>query len=210
MCTCLLFFFSSRRRHTRCALVTGVQTCALPIYRFDPIPIPTPESKSIPRVQKSVVESASIRPDQDGLTAEVGFNRVGVRTESGVQPIGDDVLVVQETELVGTDGAATDMPWQEVLGPGQTPAYTINHPRVISELTRLTYEGHMRSIRSRFLKRNPQVDEPSPVDLADFLISSFARYRPKTVLVYRSALLYCFRNLLTSDPEVEQIGRAHV
>src|SRR3546814_19007781 len=32
-----LFLFSSRRRHTRCALVTGVQTCALPIfiYRFD-------------------------------------------------------------------------------------------------------------------------------------------------------------------------------
>src|SRR3546814_3194220 len=28
----LLFFFSSRRRHTRCALVTGVQTCALPIF----------------------------------------------------------------------------------------------------------------------------------------------------------------------------------
>src|SRR3546814_16181524 len=27
-----MFFFSSRRRHTRCALVTGVQTCALPIY----------------------------------------------------------------------------------------------------------------------------------------------------------------------------------
>src|SRR3546814_9524384 len=28
----MVFFFSSRRRHTRCALVTGVQTCALPIY----------------------------------------------------------------------------------------------------------------------------------------------------------------------------------
>src|SRR3546814_6937423 len=27
----VFFFFSSRRRHTRCALVTGVQTCALPI-----------------------------------------------------------------------------------------------------------------------------------------------------------------------------------
>src|SRR3546814_1467488 len=27
------FFFSSRRRHTRCALVTGVQTCALPIWK---------------------------------------------------------------------------------------------------------------------------------------------------------------------------------
>src|SRR3546814_1412062 len=37
MCSCVFcrffrfFFFSSRRRHTRCALVTGVQTCALPI-----------------------------------------------------------------------------------------------------------------------------------------------------------------------------------
>src|SRR3546814_4517966 len=29
-----VFFFSSRRRHTRCALVTGVQTCALPICSF--------------------------------------------------------------------------------------------------------------------------------------------------------------------------------
>src|SRR3546814_9723403 len=28
----MFLFFSSRRRHTRCALVTGVQTCALPIY----------------------------------------------------------------------------------------------------------------------------------------------------------------------------------
>src|SRR3546814_2305551 len=33
---CVFFcFFSSRRRHTRCALVTGVQTCALPISSED-------------------------------------------------------------------------------------------------------------------------------------------------------------------------------
>src|SRR3546814_6561101 len=31
VCAVLFFFFSSRRRHTSCALVTGVQTCALPI-----------------------------------------------------------------------------------------------------------------------------------------------------------------------------------
>src|SRR3546814_1989630 len=38
-CICIdviLFFFSSRRRHTRCALVTGVQTCALPICSMMP------------------------------------------------------------------------------------------------------------------------------------------------------------------------------
>src|SRR3546814_17136146 len=33
----ILFFFSSRRRHTRCALVTGVQTCALPISPAHPL-----------------------------------------------------------------------------------------------------------------------------------------------------------------------------
>src|SRR3546814_7209237 len=30
----IVVFFSSRRRHTRCALVTGIQTCALPICPF--------------------------------------------------------------------------------------------------------------------------------------------------------------------------------
>src|SRR3546814_19535175 len=39
-CYYFLFFFSSRRRHTRCALVTGVQTCALPIYSLTATPIP--------------------------------------------------------------------------------------------------------------------------------------------------------------------------
>src|SRR3546814_9293823 len=32
MLTVVICLFSSRRRHTRCALVTGVQTCSLPIY----------------------------------------------------------------------------------------------------------------------------------------------------------------------------------
>src|SRR3546814_10431121 len=29
---CCVIIFSSRRRHKRCAVVTGVQTCALPIF----------------------------------------------------------------------------------------------------------------------------------------------------------------------------------
>src|SRR3546814_8697267 len=39
MCFSYFFFFSSRRRHTRCALVTGVQTCALPIFLVLIVPI---------------------------------------------------------------------------------------------------------------------------------------------------------------------------
>src|SRR3546814_16596337 len=38
----MFFFFSSRRRHTRCALVTGVQTCALPISLISPQGHPHP------------------------------------------------------------------------------------------------------------------------------------------------------------------------
>src|SRR3546814_19258538 len=36
----IVFFFSSRRRHTRCALVTGVQTCALPISSLTAATLP--------------------------------------------------------------------------------------------------------------------------------------------------------------------------
>src|SRR3546814_4287604 len=36
-CSVFFFFVSSRRRHTRCALVTGVQTCALPIWIHAPV-----------------------------------------------------------------------------------------------------------------------------------------------------------------------------
>src|SRR3546814_15609833 len=47
-----LFFFSSRRRHTRCALVTGVQTCALPI--------------SVRRAGAARVDGAHAHPVRDG------------------------------------------------------------------------------------------------------------------------------------------------
>src|SRR3546814_2527504 len=43
----VLFFFSSRRRHTRCALVTGVQTCALPISRGG---IGEPAAPGVPQI----------------------------------------------------------------------------------------------------------------------------------------------------------------
>src|SRR3546814_6023056 len=47
-CFCLFFFFSSRRRHTRCALVTGVQTCALPILCIWVSTTSVTDARSIP------------------------------------------------------------------------------------------------------------------------------------------------------------------
>src|SRR3546814_1648356 len=60
--SCCWFFCSSRRRHTRCALVTGVQTCALPIcwdyYRdraYDALSAGPGQLQSVPLDQTLVV-----------------------------------------------------------------------------------------------------------------------------------------------------------
>src|SRR3546814_2796090 len=58
--SCVLFF-SSRRRHTRCALVTGVQTCALPIYVGED----ADEQRLLDEASKDVVVGAPA-PEQSG------------------------------------------------------------------------------------------------------------------------------------------------
>src|SRR3546814_1471089 len=72
------FFFSSRRRHTRCALVTGVQTCALPIFEtsaealtssgptttLPPGPLLSGRSEATDETQPSSDEKASARGDK--------------------------------------------------------------------------------------------------------------------------------------------------
>src|SRR3546814_5767826 len=74
MFVCVFFFFSSRRRHTRCALVTGVQTCALPIFvwrertpsDFDGGPSRTPESLCKSFNNKHAGKPALVAPSRAG------------------------------------------------------------------------------------------------------------------------------------------------
>src|SRR3546814_18298677 len=82
VCSIYVFFFSSRRRHTRCALVTGVQTCALPIYLVQQAVEPRPVAY-VARVHPKASEAlAQLRhggrvgapvvvEDQDRLLARV-------------------------------------------------------------------------------------------------------------------------------------------
>src|SRR3546814_8892783 len=63
MCVCL-FFFSSRRRHTRCALGTGVQTCALPIYVSRGRPV---EYRSSPKAELRAIEYEIEQFKQQGM-----------------------------------------------------------------------------------------------------------------------------------------------
>src|SRR3546814_14421309 len=60
----LSFFFSSRRRHTRCALVTGVQTCALPICGHTGL---LRLRQRNPELARSVNETLELRGGEGGL-----------------------------------------------------------------------------------------------------------------------------------------------
>src|SRR3546814_98819 len=85
---CVFFFFSSRRRHTRCALVTVVQTCALPILscwsEYDII-----DTASTPQIIADGISAVeALGPfGLNSLTAYFGLVRV-------CRPCPGDVLVV--------------------------------------------------------------------------------------------------------------------
>src|SRR3546814_18413012 len=68
----VFFFFSSRRRHTRCALVTGVQTCALPILELlgEARRIQNPDERLMAILRAYVLPAYSPSSDHDGGGAE--------------------------------------------------------------------------------------------------------------------------------------------
>src|SRR3546814_10537722 len=71
------FFFSSRRLHTRCALGTGVQTCALPIY---------PDGTPVEDLQPAEPGAT------DGATVGDGDNPGNVKDQDGVVRPASDLL----------------------------------------------------------------------------------------------------------------------
>src|SRR3546814_3151262 len=87
-----IFFFSSRRRHTRCALVTGVQTCALPILMVLATGICWPELK---------VASTLLRTSTDGADSTVTSDTVSsaLTTACALGPMKVKLLAALEITL---------------------------------------------------------------------------------------------------------------
>src|SRR3546814_4518684 len=75
------FFFSSRRRHTRCALVTGVQTCALPLPAV-------PESDSMELIARGADEILK----REELEARLKAGRP-LRIKAGFDPTAPDLHI---------------------------------------------------------------------------------------------------------------------
>src|SRR3546814_2608911 len=82
----VIFFFSSRRRHTRCALVTGVQTCALPISDDEAADLPFP------------------RRDQLTTYLRGAYNDL----EQAVGALDDDTVLVPRDDLLGKQAPLAD------------------------------------------------------------------------------------------------------
>src|SRR3546814_10539825 len=72
------FFFSSRRRHTRCALVTGVQTCALPISeKFFPTPDQSDVTTTVAGADGAAPAATSATQGQPSALPRSEESRVG-------------------------------------------------------------------------------------------------------------------------------------
>src|SRR3546814_8486718 len=100
----VFFFFSSRRRHTRCALVTGVQTCALSILRL-------PSCRFTPTCSEYAVDALTeyglIR---GGWLAAVRLAKCGPWHRGGWDPIperGDKTGDRSEERRVGKECVST-------------------------------------------------------------------------------------------------------
>src|SRR3546814_7933546 len=70
------FFFSSRRRHTRCALVTGVQTCALPISVQDTTGPQIDQPDDIGPIDATAADGAFVSYDSPATHDSVDGNGV--------------------------------------------------------------------------------------------------------------------------------------
>src|SRR3546814_10676067 len=89
---CGVVFFSSKRRHTMCALVTGVQTCALPIYVADDEACPAGDPVhfaadlvGIPPPDPIAYDSAALSPMARSFYAECKrLDTTRIRSELGV------------------------------------------------------------------------------------------------------------------------------
>src|SRR3546814_6565044 len=98
------FFFSSRRRHTRCALVTGVQTCALPISANDDVVIGCALQQGL---QHTIGRTAALRA---GLPVTVAGMSVDRQCASGLMTIATaakQVIVDRMDVVVAGDRKST-------------------------------------------------------------------------------------------------------
>src|SRR3546814_13205428 len=126
------FFFSSRRRHTRCALVTGVQTCALPISF---LPAPAVGAGGAGRLLAGVADGAGADAVRRGRAAGLAWRPAG-RPPPARRPLAqyrggpgvraDGAAAGAGAADPGADAAAPDRPRSEERRVGKECVSTVS------------------------------------------------------------------------------------
>src|SRR3546814_7892341 len=130
-----VLFFSSRRRHTSCALVTGVQTCALPIWRFGDDGGEAARGERGGEAVAALVELALrrlLRADEGDIAAAGRYEMLGRELDADV------ILAAHPVE-----GAARAAPADEVEA-GRLRLREIRseeHTSELQSLMRISYAG---------------------------------------------------------------------
>src|SRR3546814_9593718 len=126
-----MFFFSSRRRHTRCALVTGVQTCALPISLVDRI---TLEPGSSPA---RVWRYEYLNPGADNATLSAVVLPDGTRWTFALAGLGGAPMTHPELAWCET---------RTLAGSGTPVTSTLTAPSGLTGTFTVTPPWHARSL----------------------------------------------------------------
>src|SRR3546814_4790402 len=87
------FFFSSTRRHTNCALETGVQTCALPIFTVAP-------AQTLTDKEYQILRDASL-----AVLREIGVETGGSNVQFGICPNTGRMVVIEMNPRVSRSSA---------------------------------------------------------------------------------------------------------
>src|SRR3546814_10211176 len=125
------FFFSSRRRQTRCALVTGVQTCALPIFG------------GVDGGRALVLDHVArheVAPVRGGVEEDVGRAALDAAFQHRLQRLVAGILAV-EAEVVAEQDAGPVHPAQvaEQAGQGGNVLRSEEHTSELQSLMRISY-----------------------------------------------------------------------
>src|SRR3546814_4632953 len=208
----LLFFLSSRRRHTRCALVTGVQTCALPIYKRKFIVADTPGHEQYTR---NMVTGASTAD----LAVILVDARKGVLTQTrrhsylaNLLGIRNIALAVNKLDLVGYDQArfeeivADYRAFAEQIGIDQFAAFPVSGLRGdnITALSDATpwYRGPALPDHQESISLDQDALRSAPFRMAvQWVNRPHPDFRGSSGLIASGSI---------SPGDAGQIGRAHV
>src|SRR3546814_18798602 len=109
----LYVFFSSRRRQTRCALVTGVQTCALPISEIASV------EKAVPRIRSALDEAETVVEAKSTEFRTEAWRELGEKTvafDTTAQELAAVTDRMRRTEIVSPVRGGVKKLWAHTIG----------------------------------------------------------------------------------------------